>query len=162
MPAVENYLDLLKSILHINHMQSSKLLAVLCSLSPRQFERFVAEIWEKHQGWNTEVSKEGADGGIDILGESPDGIKKTAVQCKKYRNKNVSSSDVREYASISQRDEDIDGVTIITTSSFTQPARDEASKLGVRLFNGDKLLELIDEVDAYDALAWYAAGEPEY
>lgn len=86
-----------------------------------------------------------ADGGIDLVAvnKTPFVGGRVAIQAKRYAPHNkVDIAAVREIiGSISQR-EFTKGI-IITTSSFTSAARQEAERLGVELYDGERLLWLL-------------------
>lgn len=141
---------------------SEAVLRTLRSLPPRHFEQFLADVWQERQGWTTEVSPPGPDGGIDVLGRPPGGGPATALQAKRYDEGNkVVSATIQQSAALRLQEAAVDGVTVVTTSSFTQTAKERAEQLDVRLIDGGMLTELIERYDAYDILEWYAAGKPE-
>jgi restriction endonuclease Mrr len=140
---------------------SSDPLSTLRDLPPRHFEQFVADVWQECQGWSTEVMDQGPDRGLDVIGEPPGGGEKTAVQCKRYASGNkVTSSDVQQYAALRQQWEDVTGVTVVTTSSFTSNAEELADTLDVKCIDGERLVEIVRHYDATEILEWYAAGKP--
>ena len=140
---------------------SSNPVNMLRRLPPRHFEQFVADVWQECQGWRTEVMDPGPDKGLDVIGEPPSGGAKTAVQCKRYRASNkISSSQIQQYAALRQQWSDVEGVTVVTTSSFTTSATELAGRLNVRLIDGEKLERIIQKYDAMDIVSWYAAGKP--
>lgn len=139
----------------------SDALSELRSLPPRHFEQFVADVWQERQGWATEVMDEGPDKGLDVIGEPPNGGPKTAVQCKRYRDGlKITSEQVREYSALRLQWEDVQGVTIVTTSSFTRDALELAERLDVKCIDGEQLVQLIRRYGAMEILEWYSAGKP--
>jgi restriction endonuclease Mrr len=131
-------------------------------LTPREFEQFVADVWQERQGWATEVMDKGRDKGLDVIGQPPNGGPKTAVQCKKNSEGNkVNSTHVQQYASLRQQWKDVYGVTIVTTSSFTSDAEQRAERLDVKCIDGGDLIQLINRYNATEILEWYAAGKPQ-
>jgi restriction system protein len=131
------------------------------SLTPRHFEQFIADVWQECQGWQTEVMDKGPDKGLDVIGQPPGGGSKTAVQCKRYAEGNkVNSRDIQQYAALRQQWEDVDGVTVVTTSSFTADAEELAERLDVKRLDGGDLIQLVARYDATEILEWYAAGKP--
>ncbi|WP_254839663.1 restriction endonuclease [Natronomonas marina] len=140
---------------------SSDYLTTLRSLSPRHFEQFVADVWQERQGWSTEVMPPGPDRGIDVLGQPPSGGAKTVVQCKRYGEDNkVSSREVQQYAALRQQRDDVEGVTIVTTGSFTSNATELAADLDIKCLDGEDLARVVEQYDAREILEWYAAGKP--
>lgn len=140
---------------------SSDMLRTLRDLSPRHFEQFVADVWQERQGWNTEVMDEGRDRGLDVIGEPPNGGTKTAVQCKRNAAGNkVTSEQIQQYAALRQQWKDVQGVTIVSTSSFTRNAEELADRLDVNCIDGEDLVRLIRRYEAKEILDWYASGKP--
>lgn len=143
-------------------ISSSEALREMRALSPRQFEQFVADVWQECQGWQTEVMPKGPDRGLDVIGQPPNGGKKTAVQCKRYAEGNkITSRHVQQYAALRQQWDDVGGVTVVTTSSFTTDAEELADRLNVKCLNGKNLVQLVEQYNATEILNWYAAGKPE-
>lgn len=141
---------------------SSDVLKTLRELSHYHFEQFVADVWQECQGWNTEVMDKGPDKGLDVIGQPPDGGPKTAVQCKRYAaGETLSSSDIQQYAALRQQWTDVEGVTVVTTCTFSGPAKDLADRLDVKCINGEDLARLVHRYNAGEILEWYAAGKPE-
>ena len=141
---------------------SSDRLTTLRALPPRHFEQFVADVWQECQGWQTEVMDEGPDKGLDVIGAPPNGGTKTAVQCKRYAAGNkITSRDIQQYAALRQQWDDVGGVTVVTTSSFTSDGKELADRLDVKCINGENLVRLVDRYNAGEILEWYAAGKPE-
>ncbi len=93
----------------------------------------------------TTQARSRADGGIDLVAvnKTPFVGGRVAIQAKRYAPHNkVDIAAVREIiGSISQR-EFTKGI-IITTSGFTSAARQEAERLGVELYDGERLLWLL-------------------
>ncbi len=140
---------------------SSDPLTTLRSLPPRHFEQFVADVWSECQGWATEVMDAGPDKGLDVIGQPPTGGAKTAVQCKRYAEGNkISSEQIQQYAALRQQWEDVDGVTVVTTSSFTRNALELADRLNVKCIDGDDLVRLVHRYNAGEILDWYGQGKP--
>ena len=136
-------------------------LSTLRGLPPRHVEQIVADIWQEKQGWATEVMDAGPDKGLDVIGQPPNGGPKTAVQCKRYAQGNkITSRHIQQYSALRHQWEDVKGVTVVTTSSFTRNAREIADTLDVRCIDGDALVEIVRRYDAGEILDWYAAGKP--
>lgn len=130
-------------------------------LTPRDFELLIADIWQECQGWKTEVTDPGADGGIDVLGRPPGRQSATAVQAKLYQaGQKLGRPDVQKYGSLPSEYDAIRNVTIITTSAFTDGAKEAAERLNVKLIDGGTLLKIIDEYDAGYIVEWYCEGKP--
>jgi restriction system protein len=137
------------------------LLVAMRGLDPYHFEQLIADIWQECQGWATEVTQSSRDRGADVIGQPPGGGPKTVVQAKRYAGGNkVTSEEIQQYAALRQQYADVQGVTVVTTSSFTNPAREAAGHLDVRCLNGDDLCRLIRRDGGAEIVEWYAAGKP--
>lgn len=130
----------------------------LRSISPHDFERFVAELWER-QGWRAEVSPEGADRGVDIQAWRDDGLveQKLAIQAKRYTPPNkVGRPEVQQYHALKQQDRSVDAVVVVTTGTFTDPAEEWADTHNIKLVDIDDLLRLIEENECGDLIDRYS------
>lgn len=110
-----------------------KLEARIQSLSDREFENFVAELWES-QGFKTQVSSKGADAGIDIVA-TRDGLyrEKHLIQAKAYSEQNsITGPDVQQYAGLKPEHPDVDLIAVVTSGRFTDPAQTRAKKTNVK------------------------------
>lgn len=138
---------------------SDTLLDQLQTMDADSFESFVGELWER-QGWTTTVSQHSNDAGIDVVATRHDPFEqKHLIQAKRYGpTTTVGSPDIQQYASLKQQVPDADAVVIVTTNRFTTHARDRATELNVKLINGNELITLIDEADAYDLLKTYLSA----
>ena len=120
------------------------------------FEKFVADLWTE-QGWKTNVRQASQDQGIDIVARRTDPIKqKHLIQAKRYSAGNkVSSEQAQQYSSLQLQEDNVDAVIIVTTSSFTDQAKDLAPELNLKLINGDDLVGSIHDQVATDLLNDY-------
>lgn len=110
------------------------------SMDGHQFEYFCADILKKNGFENVEVTRGSGDHGIDILAEK-DGVS-YAIQCKCYSS-NVGNSAVQQaHTGKSLYRKDI--AVVLTNRYFTLQAREEAGELGVKLWDRDKLNEMIN------------------
>src|SRR5690349_9158848 len=124
-------LDSVQNLLDLDGFEFEQLLVKLCQEIP-EFDE-------------VRRTRSRADGGIDLVAvnKTPFVGGRVAIQAKRYAPHNkVDIAAVREIiGSISQR-EFTKGI-IITTSSFTSAARQEAERLGVELYEGERLLWLL-------------------
>jgi len=116
----------------------------LLNLTPRQFEEIVADLL--HPLGYTDIRLTGGPGdiGVDVLCRDASGAV-VAIQCKRYQpDRDISSSAVQTFMSgmVAHRAEV--GI-IVTTSEFSAPARELATKHGIRLIDGLELSRLIHE-----------------
>lgn len=109
------------------------------SMSGLEFEKFCSELLIKNRFYNVQVTQGSGDHGIDILAEK-DGIT-YAIQCKCYSS-NIGNAAIQQ-AHTGKTLYHRDIAVVLTNRYFTQQAIDEATELGVKLWNRDKLHELI-------------------
>jgi restriction system protein len=128
------------------------LIGMLRSLSPVGFEKVSRELLRESGFENVEITGGSADGGIDGFGTleiNPFVSFKVLFQCKRYAESNlVSRAQVGDFrnAMIGRAEKGI----IITTSSFTNAAIQEANREGapqVELVDGEKLVEMFQRVE---------------
>lgn len=122
------------------------------AITPRQFEQLVEAIF-KNMGWETRLTKQTRDSGVDIyLMEKSSGVQ-AIVECKRYKDK-ISIGLVDRLLGV-QLSEGINSAFLVTTSTFTKPARQRTQSPHIRQsgFN----LTLIDaehltrELDCFNA-----------
>ena len=107
----------------------------LLRLTPREFERFIAELLEK-DGYEVELTPETRDGGFDIIAVKRADIvvpQLVLVECKRYSHtKRVGVQPVRQlYGLVSQQN--ASAGLLVTSSFFTRPALDFQQSVGHRL-----------------------------
>lgn len=128
------------------------LIRVLRSLSSIGFEKVSRELLRESGFENVEITGGSSDGGIDGFGTleiNPFVSFKVLFQCKRYAENNlVSRAQVGDFrnAMIGRAEKGI----IITTSSFTNAAVQEANREGapqVELVDGTKLVEMFERVE---------------
>lgn len=125
--------------------------ARLQQMDPYDFEKFVADVWT-YLDWDTRVVGEPGDQGIDVI--ATDGEDKQLIQAKRYGpNTTVGSPEVQQYASLRLQEEDVKQVTIVTTGTFSRQAEDLAPDLDVILVDGENLLGILDELEAFEVFA---------
>jgi hypothetical protein len=133
---------------------AKKGVAALRSLSPTDFENFIAELLAQHGLRNVRITRIVADGGIDIWAiQFVDGKQlKYIIQCKRNAAKNkVTVGVVRELVG-AKMDAGADHALLITTSEFTRPAKELARRgksqaWGVRLVDHKLLQRLLNLTD---------------
>ena len=113
------------------------------SMDGHDFEYFCADILEKNGFINVEVTRGSGDHGIDILAEKDDIT--YAIQCKCYSD-NVGNAAVQQaHTGKSLYHKDI--AVVMTNQYFTPQAIAEAKALGVKLWDRDKLNEMINAIN---------------
>ena len=118
----------------------------LYSLTSREFEQLVAELFER-QGFDVELTPETRDGGCDIIAtKSIGGLPfMLLIECKRYAIDNpVDVSLIRSLLGV-QTDRKANKAVLVTTSRFTKPARDFAERQ-------QHLISLIDIDDLMNML----------
>ena len=105
-----------------------------------QKEQDNSSLLRKNNFGNVEVTQGSGDHGIDILAEK-DGIT-YAIQCKCY-SKDIGNAAVQQaHTGKSIYKKDI--AVVLTNRGFTQQAKEEAEMIGVKLWDRNKLLSLIE------------------
>ena len=114
-------------------------------MSPREFEFFVADIFEK-LGFSVKITQATRDGGRDIVATKSSPIPYTLiVECKHWGEKHkVDVSVVRSVYGVQMATQANQSV-VVTSSKFTRDARKfaEEQKTLMTLWDIDDLLELI-------------------
>lgn len=109
-----------------------------------EFERDVVRLLKalgydvKHQ-----ASNRSGDGGVDVFAYDPKANENWAIQCKCYSGHHKVGPDViRElYGSMTSYPEGTKGM-VVTTSTFTTGAEEEAQKMGITLIDGLQFADL--------------------
>jgi restriction endonuclease Mrr len=130
-----------------SRLSKPHVLSQLRGMDPYEFEELVAKIWRK-QGWNAEATSGSADRGVDVVATKQDAFetRRHLIQVKRHgENSTVGSEDIQRYASLYQRDEQVDNVFIVTSNRFTAEAMEVAKRRGVSTVGGDELYEMLTE-----------------
>jgi restriction system protein len=119
----------------------------LLELDGFEFERLMVQLFEAIPQFDeVRRTRSHGDGDIDLVAvnTAPFVGGRVAIQAKRYApHRKVDIAAVREIVgSISQREFN-KGIIIITTSNFTRAARDEGTRLGVELYDCERLLWLL-------------------
>lgn len=125
---------------------------ILHSLDPYAFERLAQRLLRECGFSDVEVTKKSGDGGIDGTGKLRiNGIFSfnVAFQCKRYKGP-VGAPQIRDFRG--SLGTNIEKGVLITTSSFTREAKDEASS------EGKRLIDLMDGEELINKLAEYGIG----
>ena len=116
----------------------------LRDLDYQQFERLVARNWQA-QGYDVKLTSGGADGGVDVVAFGDDDT--IAIQAKRFSESNkVSSPTIQRIAGAAQQIE-ADRAAVVTSSSFTEPAKETAAKLDVQLIDGRSVIDRVRRWD---------------
>ena len=125
---------------------------ILRNMNPYSFEKLAQRLLRECGFSEVRVTKKSGDGGIDGTGKLRiQGIFSfnVAFQCKRYKGK-VGAEEIRNFRG--SLEQNIEKGVLITTSSFTPDAKEEASKPGRRL------IDLMDGEELIDKLAEYNIG----
>ena len=133
---------------------ADELLARLKKSTPSFFERAVVELLVKmgYGGSRIDAGKaigKSGDGGIDgIIKEDKLGLDVVYIQAKRWDNNSVGRPDVMQFAGALQAQKANKGI-FITTSRFTEDARNYVSQIGSKivLIDGEQLTTLMIEND---------------
>ena len=128
----------------------TELLSILRALPPAGFERVCQRLLRESGFQQVVVTGRANDGGIDghgILEINPLVTFRILFQCKRYTDRPVTPSQVRDFRGAMQGR--ADKGLILTTGSFTIEARREATRDGappIELVDGDKLVTMFERV----------------
>lgn len=144
-------------------IEQDDLLTYLQQIDEYAFEHFIAELLGLY-GWKTQVTSGSTDRGIDITAEKERPFhQKHLIQVKRWRRGNkVGGPEIRQYSSLRHGRGDADAVVVVTTSSFSSQAIEEASDLNVKLVDGADLCAIIAEKGAEGLVREYADSNCPY
>lgn len=137
---IEPYAEPIKGGRYFKKMELPRLpngLKNVLEFDPYQFEIFISKLLEVLGFTSIGLVGRSGDRGVDLVARDPQGIL-TVIQCKRYFQHNVSSTPVQRlhsYAITRKANRKI----LITTSGFTQQAKQEAEITGTELIDGEKL-----------------------
>ena len=124
-------------------------------MDPYAFERLTQRLLRECGFDDVHVTKKSGDGGIDGTGKLKiNGIFSfnIAFQCKRYQG-SVSAGEIRDFRG--SLTTDIEKGVFITTGSFSNPAKEEASN------PGKQQIDLMDGEEFISKLAEYGIGVKE-
>lgn len=124
----------------LNHRAGSPGMTIeqLYALSPRAFEQFVAELFER-RGYTVEVRGRSGDLGVDLMLTRADG-RMAIVQCKRYRHR-LGPEIVRELFGTMVHERAVHGF-LVTTADISDAARAWAADKPITLIDGRALAGL--------------------
>jgi formylglycine-generating enzyme required for sulfatase activity len=111
---------------------------ILNSLSPQEFELIILEAFSR-QGFKTTHTSFSGDEGVDGFIEK--GNTKIAIQCKKY-NDSIGQPAIRDFYGAMMHFNCDEGI-FVTTSDYSDPAKDFVKNKKIQLFNRQKTLNLL-------------------
>lgn len=127
------------SMLQINN---TSILKSIDNMNGKQFENYCADLLQYNNFSNIEITQASGDHGVDILAEK-DSIT-YAIQCKCYSS-NIGNAAIQQiHSGKSLYHKDV--AVVLTNQYFTTQARKEANALNVKLWDRDKLYEMIKNI----------------
>ena len=120
------------------------------AFTPESFEWLVAQYFTIDGYENIIINQLSRDDGIDLILDSD--RRKIAVEVKRYKPDNKVGAPVIRRAVGAANQKGIDTVIVVTTSSYTQPAkdaRDEFKSNGndIRLINGEEFVDNLNKMN---------------
>ncbi len=103
------------------------------------FEYFCADVLRKNGFYNVEVTQGSGDHGVDIFAEKGD--ISYAIQCKRYEGSVPYKAIQEAYSAKGIYNRDI--AVVMTNSTFTQQGIEDAKRLSVKLWDRNKLQEMM-------------------
>ena len=112
----------------------------------QEFEVLVGTLFES-LGYDTEVTSETADMGIDVWANNEDA--RVAIQAKQYQRGNTVGRETLQKLSSTLAKGDADRIIVVTTSSFARTAEEWAKDFGpeIELIDGNKLVNMLNNSD---------------
>lgn len=129
-----------------------RLADVIQNMNPYGFEKLAQRVLRECGFSQVEVTKKSGDGGIDGTGKLRiNGIFSfnVAFQCKRYKG-SVGAAEIRDFRG--SLTTDIEKGVMITTGTFSTPAKEEATN------QGKQQIDLIDGEDFISKLVEYGIG----
>lgn len=105
-----------------------------------EFEEFCCELFKRNGYSNVKKTQASGDYGLDVIATTPDGFI-CGIQCKNYQN-SVGIAAVQE-AKTGSDYYNCDIAIVLTNSTFTKQAIEMAREIKVKLWDRDKLEELL-------------------
>lgn len=127
--------------------KSPSILSMLNDMTWREFEMLVGEAFRR-KGYDVRETGGVADGGVDVVLKK-DG-EKYLVQCKQWKALQVGVPIVRELYGVMAA-EGAAGGYVVTSGSFSEPAKDFSKGRNIFLIDGRELAELIRGVSVKKA-----------
>jgi restriction system protein len=124
--------------------------STITSMSWRDFERLVGEVFRRQGFTVSGFGGQGPDGGVD-LGLTKNG-QRYLVQCKHWRKRQVGVTVVRELNGVVSA-QGAHGGFVVTGGEFSREAREFANSCDIKLIDGRKLEELIRDIPSRNSPA---------
>lgn len=117
----------------------------LSKLTPRKFEEAVAQVFQRY-GYDVELTPYVRDAGVDILLKDKDG-NRHAVQVKQYASGAPIGRPALQNLQGAMLNAEADRAILLTLSHFSEPAIRYAKTHGIRLIDGDELIEMFLDLE---------------
>ncbi|MCH7489586.1 MAG: restriction endonuclease [Gemmatimonadetes bacterium] len=118
----------------------------LLALTPAQFEEAIAALFRRMGYRSVERTGKAGDLAADIRCTDKAG-RSLVVQCKRYAPENrVGSRDIQTFIGMATVHHKAEQGIFVTTSTFTEPARDLAEEHSLILYDGEDLGRLLRKV----------------
>ncbi len=122
---------------------------ILNQSSPQQFERLVADLYEK-MGYQVKLTPQTRDQGIDIYAKhiTETGTEYLAIQCKHYPNGVVGVEHARSLYGVIQAEPGITKGILVTSGEFSRECKEFARGKRIELFDSKYLRGLLEKYNA--------------
>ncbi|NMJ77085.1 hypothetical protein GLU64_01595 [Nanohaloarchaea archaeon] len=111
------------------------------NISPYEFEEFVAKLF-RSKGYSARVTSKTGDAGIDVIAKKNG--EKIAIQAKRHKRSNKVGSPTVQKTLGSMHEINADKSIVVTSSTFTQPAKNRARNAPIELWGKGKIHREID------------------
>lgn len=127
------------------NLSKPQLIALLCSLSPRQFEVFCSELF-RVLGNDVQLTAEGCDGGKDVIVN-----KSIYVECKRYNTNMIGREICQKLLGAVEADKMEKGI-IFTNGKIHDNAKEMLKKTNrLELWDVNKIFEVFNSLENYKA-----------
>ena len=148
MALEEQYVNILSPIVdQVEKMESGMWeLDDLHQISWQEFESLIGTLYESF-GYETEVTSDTADMGIDVWARNSD--ERVAIQAKRYQEGNTVGRETLQKLASTLAKGDADRVVVVTTSEFARTAEEYSDSFGseIELIDGEELRDQLNNSD---------------
>ena len=148
MALEEQYVNILSPIVdQVEKMESGMWeLDDLYQISWQEFESLIGTLYESF-GYETEVTSDTADLGIDVWARNSD--ERVAIQAKRYQEGNTVGREALQKLASTLAKGDADRVIVVTTSEFARTAKEYSDSFGseIELIDGEELRDQLNNSD---------------
>lgn len=119
-------------------------LAQVDRLTGEEFELFLSRLFER-KGFQVKLTPRTGDYGVDLILTDPRTGERIAVQAKRYQQRNRVGVRAVQEAYAGKDYYGCSKAIVVTTSYFTENAKQNAKKLGVALIDRNALKEALEQ-----------------